>query len=272
VLKLLCNGDVDAQSLAQALLSHGDAGEIVSLLAASEAGLSAAESAVIATRRDLVAQLHAIVRDPAKTETDVQRLIGAAYWLFGGRYVGVADRRNLIPLDQHDIPLLGADGTLHIIELKGPNIPGLVRKHRNHWIVGNDVHEAVAQAMNYVRSFDEAGATLSTIYRNELGQEYDMRRVFATVVMGHPGHVRGVDERTIRQTIRSYNSHLSRVEVMTYKDLADTAERALAFEEELQHAPPPLDEPPSLGPPDDPWATRVDDPWAAKPWTDEPPF
>jgi hypothetical protein len=182
--------------------------------------------------------LQSVIKDPAKTETDVHRLIEDAYWIFGGRYVGV-EKRNLMSLDEHDILLLGADQTLHIVELKGPNIPQLVRLHRNHWIVGKAVHEAVGQAMNYMRAFDERGATETTYYKNELGREYDMRRVFATVVIGHPTHVRAtgkdskvVHERIIQQTIRSYNAHLSRIEVMTYKDLADTAERALTFEDE----------------------------------------
>jgi hypothetical protein len=80
--------------------------------------------------------------------------------------------------------------------------------------------------MNYVRTFDELGASQTTYYQNELGQQYDMRRVFATVVIGHPKHVRATgkglraaDERIIQQTIRSYNAHLSRIEVVTYKDL-----------------------------------------------------
>jgi Domain of unknown function (DUF4263) len=144
-----------------------------------------------------------------------------------------------MPLDQHDIPLLGADGTLHIVELKGPNIPRLVRQYRNHWIVGNEINEAVGQAMSYVRAFDELGTSHAKYYENELGQNYDMRRVFATVVIGHPNHAsevgkggRAVDERIIQHAIRTYNAHLSRIEVMTYKDLADAAERALAFENE----------------------------------------
>jgi len=102
---------------------------------------------------------------PCQDRAHVQRLIGDAYWIFGGRYVGVAARRNLMSLDQHDIPLFEADGTLHIVELKGPNIPKLVSTHRNHWIVGDDVHEAVGQAMNYVRAFDELGASHSSYYR-----------------------------------------------------------------------------------------------------------
>jgi hypothetical protein len=37
-------------------------------------------------------------------------------------------------LDQTDIPLMGSDGTLHIVELKGPSIERLIIRHRNHWI------------------------------------------------------------------------------------------------------------------------------------------
>jgi hypothetical protein len=282
VLSLLRCGDLDSQAFAQALVQHGDMEELASSLAASNAGLSAAQSAVIAGRRDLIAKLQSLIQAAATTETDVQRLIGTAHWVFGGRYVGV-DKRNLMSLDQHDIVLLGADGTLHIVELKGPNIPTLVRPHRNHWIVGHEIHEAVGQAMNYVRTFDELGASQTTYYQNELGQEYDMRRVFATVVIGHPKHVRAAgkghrvaDERTIQQTIRSYNAHLSRIEVVTYKDLADTAERALAFEDEAMLASLPEDhvsehpeEPEAPGA--EPW-TVGDDPWQADPWAPEIPF
>jgi Domain of unknown function (DUF4263) len=234
----------DVKDLVSWLVHYGDIGELGRSLAASDGGLSVAQSAVVTRRRELVAKLQSLIKDPVKTETDIQRLIGDAYWIFGGRYVGVA-KRHLIPLDEHDILLLGADQTLHIVELKGPNTPTLVRSHRNHWIVGNAVHEAVGQAMNYVRAFDELGASQSTYYQNELGQQYDMRRVFATVVIGHPTHVRAtgkdlqvVNERTIQQTIRSYNAHLSRIEVMSYKDVADTAERALAFENEAATASP----------------------------------
>jgi hypothetical protein len=203
----------------------------VAALAATDEGLSAAEGAVISQRRGLVTRLRRMVEKPDTTETDLQRVMGDTYWLFGGQYVGVASARNLAPLDQHDIPLLGADGTLHVVELKSPNVPSLVRRHRNHWMVGADVHEATSQAMNYLRNLDETGATLTTTYRNESGVDYDMRRVFATVVIGHPVHVTHADRRTVEQTIRSYNAHLSRVEVITYASLLDAAERTLEFED-----------------------------------------
>jgi hypothetical protein len=222
---------VNTHKIVNALLKLNDVETIVEALAGSDKGLPAAEGALIAQRRELVARLHKMAEDPATTETDLQLTMGDAYWLFGGRYVGIADRRSIGPLDQHDIPLLCADGTLHIVELKGSRITNLVRRHRNHWIVGGAVHEATSQAMNYLRTLDEHGAALQTTYRNEFGVDYDMRRAFATVVIGHPIHVVGANARVIDQTLRSYNAHLSRVEVITYATLLDTAERALIFED-----------------------------------------
>jgi len=197
VPKLIDSAGIDADSLVDTLAQRKDLDAVMAALAATEEGLSAAQGAIISQRRDLVRRLRVMAKDPATTESHLQQVMGDAYWLFGGRYVGVAEKRNLAPLDQHDIPLIGADGTVHIVELKGPNIPNLVRKHRNHWIAGSDVHEATSQAMNYLRNLDEAGATLSTTYRNDLGIDYDMRRLFATVVIGHPAHVAHADERII---------------------------------------------------------------------------
>ena len=229
---LIDSEGIDTSSLVNAVTQRNDLGAVVAALAATDKGLPAAQGALIRRRRALVAELQRMAENPDTTETDLQRAMGDAYWLFGGRYIGTAPR-NLAPLDQHDIPLLGADGTLHIVELKGPNIPNLVHRHRNHWIVGNDVHEATSQAMNYLRTLDEMGSALSTMYRDERGVDYNMRRLFATVVIGHPRHLRDkeADERVVEQTIRSYNAHLSRVEVITYFTLLEAAERALQFED-----------------------------------------
>ncbi|MFJ8442306.1 Shedu anti-phage system protein SduA domain-containing protein [Kitasatospora griseola] len=95
------------------------------------------------------------------------------------------------------------------------------------------VHESVSQCMNYLRTIDEMGASLRTLHSNELGLNYDYRRARGTVVIGYPDRdisARSTKEQ-IDQTIRSYNSRLSRIQVLTYAGLLDSAERALSFEE-----------------------------------------
>lgn len=268
LLNLGREADVDA--LAKLLRGRDDIADIVSALAGTAPGRQAAESAVLAQRRALVAELQVLAAEPGTTETDMQRAMGSAYWLFGGRYVGLA-RRDLFPLDQHDIPLLSADGTLHIVELKGPHIPRLVRRHRNHHIVGNDVHEAVSQAINYLRAADELGPGITVQHDNEFGTRYDLVRVFATVVIGHPFHVLDTTPEQVERTVRTYNAHLSRVEVVTWATLLNAAEQALRFEEqtvatEAEQVEAPASAPSvydvwSEAPLPDPWS-NVGDPWA----------
>ena len=191
-------------------------------------GVSAAEIAVLSARRRKISELLSLSASDTTTETDMQRAMEDCHWLFGGQYVGVLDRRSLALLDQLDIPLVRADGTVQVVELKGPAIGDLVVEHRNHLIVGRSVHEATCQVMNYLRSLDEQGPAVERALR-DIGITLGTRRAFATVVIGHPDQVDGRNEAEIEETIRTYNSHLSRVEVVTYKGLLDAAARALEF-------------------------------------------
>jgi hypothetical protein len=89
------------------------------------------------------------------------------------------------------------------------------------------------------------------------------------------------DEQIVIDTIRSYNSHLSRIEVRTYKDLVDSAEEALNFENESTRSarrsliPTPQSEEisgNSASSEEDPWAEnpRAENPWAENPWAENP--
>ncbi|MCP4308704.1 MAG: DUF4263 domain-containing protein [bacterium] len=222
----------DLQGLIGVLTENAEPDLIADALAQSATGLSGAEMAVIAERRRLVEQAVELAEQPTVTEPELQALIGDAWWLFGGRYVGVLGRRDLLNLDQHDIPLITADGSLHIVELKGPRVPSLIKKHRNHWIVGTDVHEATMQATNYVRSADEHALALQTSASEELGMEVALRRVFATVVVGHRTHLDApqMPPEQFDLAIRTYNASLSRVQVVTYDQLFDAARRSLQFD------------------------------------------
>jgi hypothetical protein len=170
-----------------------------------------------------LARLRGVVEDPTSTEPDIQRILKEEWWVFGGRYMAPASRRGITLLDQFDIPLIRSDGTLHIVEIKPANIPRLVETHRNHLIVGPEVHKATSQTINYLRSLDEQ----RSLIKSELG--IDCRRSFATVVIGHPSFVEDINEVEVAETFRTYNSHLARIEVITYKDLLDGATNALAI-------------------------------------------
>lgn len=143
-------------------------------------------------------RLEKVALDPSSSEGDLQRSLDRQWWLFGGRYIGQHERRSFNALDQLDLPLIRADGSLHVVELKKAHVPALIKSHRNHLIVGPEVHEATSQAMNYLRALDESSALIS----QDFG--FDVRRADATVVIGHSAHLMHTRSAgDISQTLRT---------------------------------------------------------------------
>jgi hypothetical protein len=169
--------------------------------------------------RAAIKELDDLVATAGTTEPKLQRLLDKEWWVFGGRYVKKLDRRHFNALDEVDFMLVRADGGAHVIELKRADVAKVVVPHRNHFSVGADVNLAVNQAMNYLTEMDRQQDYLSNTF------DIDCHRVHATVIIGHPDHnnVDGVDAEVFHQTIRSFNSHLSRVEVISYADLVASA-------------------------------------------------
>ena len=83
------------------------------------------------------------------------------------------------------------------------------------------VNDAVSQAVAYLVGLDE--------HRQRIREEIDIetRRASAIVLIGHPATQPDVPEEAIYETIRTLNTHLVRVEVLTYKELVDNAERSI---------------------------------------------
>jgi hypothetical protein len=171
-----------------------------------------------------LAVLRQVIEDPHATEYQLQQAISGHYWIFGGRYVGDEKAyRRLVPGDEYDIPLVRADGALHIVELKlamGLNSP-LVKRHRGAWVAASAINDAVSQAVAYLVGLDEHRQRI----REEIGIE--TRRASAIVLIGHPATQPDVPEEAIYETIRTLNTHLARVEILTYKELVDNAERSI---------------------------------------------
>jgi hypothetical protein len=199
--------DVDADMLAQLLE-----------LRARQAGLAA---------------LRTVVEDPDSLEGALHACLKNQEWIFGGAYVAELARRQYTPETILDIPLLRGDGSLHVVELKRANIKDLVIRPSSHLMLGAAAHRAVSQAQNYLRAMDENRPTILA----EHG--VDTRRASATVVIGHPQYVTGgVTSREIAETLRTYNAHQTRIEVITYETLLNSASRMLALSSARQDADP----------------------------------
>ncbi|MET9479006.1 Shedu anti-phage system protein SduA domain-containing protein [Streptomyces sp. NPDC006638] len=214
----------EAARLMSDVLADADAGLLAQLLElkARQAGLAA---------------LRAAVDNPGSSESTLHACLKNQEWIFGGAYVAELARRQYTPDTILDIPLLRGDGSLHVVELKRANIEKLVIRPHGHLMLGAPAHQAVSQAQNYLRVMDENRHTILTQYG------VDTRRASATVVIGHPQYASGsVTSQEIAETLRTYNTHTARIEVITYETLLDSAARMLALSSAAQD-PEPNEEP-----------------------------
>jgi hypothetical protein len=261
----LDEGRVDADAVHRVVTAICNAPDLAEALARmDEAGVLAD---IIERNRQLqgLRRWRQVVENPSSLEGDIQKVLDAEWWVFGGRYIKPSVRRQLVVGDQLDMALVRTDGSLHVIEIKQANIPKLVEKHRSHYRVGDEVHEAVSQAANYLRSLDEHRATILADLK------LDPRRASATVVIGHPMFVEDrVPQELIAETIRTYNSHLSRIEVMTFADLIDGVEGSFALSDAGGEVEGAREGKPYWPEPDDvPWPEPSS---YRDAWDDEPPF
>lgn len=288
-------GLVDAETLGRLIELAGQDPDAVAALAASPGALLVAEAVELERRRQDLAELKRIVEDPDSSERDdIHPQLRKMGWIFGGRFVGEARRKELVAGDRMDIPLLRPDGSLHVVELKGARIPTLVEQYRGTkdrtkvageleevpLVVGPEVNRAVGQVMNYLTRLDEQRDHI--LNRTKI----DVRRASATVLIGHPDFVTNYTRSEVDGTIRIYASHLARVEVRHYAELIESAEQALRVAEEvdsIEFADAQTHDEPEQ-PQDDFWSTpmasgfppRTTDPWgspspSADPWASPPP-
>lgn len=193
------------------------------VLADADAGMLA-QVLELKARRAGLESLRAAVDQPDSSESALHACLKNQEWIFGGAYVAELARRQYTPDTILDIPLLRGDGSLHVVELKRANIEKLVIRPSGHLMLGAPAHHAVSQAQNYLRTMDESRQTILARYG------IDTRRASATVVIGHSQYVGGsITPQEVAETLRTYNTHMARIEVITYETLLESAARMLAL-------------------------------------------
>lgn len=222
--KKILSGEIDASTAASFMAAIADNPDAQTVLAKTPFASILADMVSLDRQRAALDGLATVAEDPSKNEHDLQRVLQDQWWIFGGRFIDIAKRRSLTVLEQLDIPLLRPDGCLHIVELKQAHIPRLLVKDHGKPILGPEVHLAVTQAMNYLNAFDEQRANIL------VNMKIDSHRAGVTIVIGHAKFINeAFSPADLAEALRTYNSHLSRIQVVTYDELIDSARRSLAM-------------------------------------------
>ncbi len=173
---------------------------------------------------DGLAELWQAITAPDARVEDLRRVLSARPWIFGGRWVDDDDRRLLLPDSRSDLLLIRGDGSVHVVAIHpAMRVAGLIKRNRGGWSLMPEVRDAVGEAEGYLVSLEENRDWV----REKFG--VDTRRASATVLIGHPAVQPHIQEEQISEVLSRFNAQRPRVAVLTYKELADSAERSLSF-------------------------------------------
>lgn len=170
-----------------------------------------------------------LVENSDSGENKFQQHLQRHPWIFGSEYSELLDRRTWTRDDNLDFMLRRTvDGYLEIIEIKTPSVGDLFRYDANHdsYYPASKLSQAIGQVFRYI---EEVERKRDSIIAND---KLDPLKIRARIIIGRDG---GEDQRA---PLRTLNSHLHRVEILTFDQLVRVGKRTLnIFQSEISGEP-----------------------------------
>ncbi len=159
-----------------------------------------------------------LVEKDGVTEREIQSHLQQYPWLFGSEYSELLDRRTWTRDNSLDFMLRrAADGYLEIVEIKTPFKDSLMRHDASHdsFYASSKLSQAIGQVLLYI---EEVERNRDSIIASD---RLDPFKIRAKIIIGR-------DHAEPEQlALRSYNSHLNRVEVLTFDQLLRIGKRTI---------------------------------------------
>lgn len=152
-------------------------------------------------------------------EQEFQKLLDQNWWMLGGQYVERISKRHWTNRETVDLMLKSADSYFEIVELKR-STPKLFKRDHDQWVISAEVSDAVSQAANYIAFIELDRGSIFKRFK------VDLHKIKAKVLIGYIGEGTEADEQ--REALRTFNSHLHRIEVLTYDQLIRTGENVIS--------------------------------------------
>ncbi|MDH3975447.1 MAG: DUF4263 domain-containing protein [Deltaproteobacteria bacterium] len=176
--------------------------------------------------KDAFTHLKKLVEAPEIKEPEFQSHLKKNPWIFGSEYSELLDRRKWTRDQNFDFMLRRTvDGYLEIIEIKTAFSEPLFRYDSNHnsYYSSSKLSQVMGQTFGYI---EEVERNRDSIIATD---KLDPLKIRARIFIGRDG-----DENQ-QAALRTLNSHLHRVEVMTFDQLIRVAQRTLdIFQNEMK--------------------------------------
>jgi hypothetical protein len=154
-------------------------------------------------------------------EGEIQKHLKENPWIFGSEYAQLLDRRIWVRDQQKDFMLKRtADDFLEMIEIKRPqNSKLLFAEDNSHstFYPGSELSKAIGQVINYLEALDADRHRILSV------DQEDVNKISAKLIIGRDGN------KDQRKALRNLNSHLHRIEILTYDQLLRIAKRFIEF-------------------------------------------
>lgn len=163
-------------------------------------------------------ELSELVSNNEKSEQKIQKFLEINPWMFGSEYSELLERRKWTRDENLDFMLRRtSDSFLEIIEIKTPNEDELLKYDNSHksYYASSELSKVIGQVLNYIEKIDRDRDSIIS------KDNCDPLKIRAKIIIGRDG------EKAQQEALRSLNSHLHRIEIITFDQLLRIAERVL---------------------------------------------
>ena len=164
-------------------------------------------------------KLRALVEDSDTSEREFQKQLAANPWMFGSEYSELLPRKTWTRNDRLDYMLRKTvDDYLEIVEIKTAFDDALFLKDRSHdsYYPSSKLSPVIGQVTRYIEEVERNRDSILVT------GDVNARKIRAKVIVGRDGSAEH------QAALRSFNTHLYRIEIITYDQLIKIAERVLS--------------------------------------------
>ena len=173
-------------------------------------------------------EMKSLVSASDPSESKYQNHLQQNPWIFGSEYSEILDRRTWARDDHLDFMLRRTvDNYLEIIEIKTPATMPLFNYDKNHdsYYASAKLSQVIGQVYLYI---EEVERNRDLIIAKD---RFDPLKIRARIIVGTDG------DEAQQSALRTMNSHLHRVEILTFDQLLRIAQRTLEiFESQISGA------------------------------------